>query len=77
MSNDGNMTSRGSQLRAEIGFWKELINHPDRPPAGKALERMQQALALAERKLHMLAPQGRSTVVELTSRRQPPRREES
>ena len=35
-------------LRAEIGFWRELLNSCDRTVPADSIERMQQALALAE-----------------------------
>jgi len=38
-------------LRSEISFWKELIHTCDTSQAPDSLERMQQALALAE--LHL------------------------
>ena len=41
-------------LRSEIGFWQEMINSSDKPPAPVALERMEQALALAESRLKSL-----------------------
>lgn len=56
------MSERERQLIAEIGFWRELINRPGRQPSERSLERMQQALALAERKLQALAA-GRDTPV--------------
>ena len=42
------------QLEAEIEFWQELINKPEVPLTPAALERMNFALALAERKLALL-----------------------
>lgn len=38
-------------LRSEIGFWQDLIDSSAEPLAPEALERMEQALALAELKL--------------------------
>jgi hypothetical protein len=35
-------------LRAEIGFWRELLNSCDQSVPPENVERMQQALALAE-----------------------------
>lgn len=43
-------------LTAEIEFWREMIQGRDPDCAQETLERMQQALALAERKLALLAP---------------------
>lgn len=40
-----------AMLRSEIGFWRELIETSDGTEAPETLERMQQALALAERRL--------------------------
>ncbi len=44
-----------SHLVAEIEFWRELIEGQDTDCAEATLERMRQALALAERKLRLLA----------------------
>ena len=41
-------------LRSEIGFWQELIDASESPLAPDALERMEQALALAESRLKRL-----------------------
>jgi hypothetical protein len=41
-------------LRSEIGFWQELIEASEEPLAPGALERMEQALALAESRLKRL-----------------------
>ncbi len=49
-----------SHLVAEIEFWRDLIESRDETCAEATLERMQQALALAERKL-MLLTAGRNT----------------
>lgn len=43
-------------LTAEIEFWRDMIDDRDPNCAEETLERMQQALALAERKLALLAP---------------------
>ncbi len=43
-------------LTAEIEFWKELIDSQDDACEQATLERMKQALALAERKLLLLDP---------------------
>jgi len=39
-----------SLLRAEIAFWRELLSECDRSVPPESLERMRQALALAERR---------------------------
>jgi hypothetical protein len=41
-------------LRSEIGFWQDLIEANEEPLAPGALERMEQALALAESRLKRL-----------------------
>ncbi|MEE4172663.1 MAG: hypothetical protein V2I57_00245 [Xanthomonadales bacterium] len=41
-------------LNTEIEFWRELINDRTRDCPQETLERMKQALALAERKLQLL-----------------------
>ncbi len=41
-------------LRSEICFWKDLIAGSDPAPSSETLERMQQALALAESRLDTL-----------------------
>jgi len=41
-------------LRSEIGFWQEMIDSDDESLAPDALERMQQALALAQSRLKSL-----------------------
>jgi len=56
------MSTQERQLKAEIGFWRELINCPERQPSERSLERMQQALA--ERKLQALASRRNFPVVE-------------
>jgi hypothetical protein len=43
-------------LTAEIEFWRDLIDSRSPNCAPESLERMEQALALAERKLALLAP---------------------
>lgn len=50
------MLTQQNQLEAEIEFWQEMIDSRERSHSGQALERMQQALALAERKLQLLEP---------------------
>ncbi len=50
------MLSQECQLLAEIEFWREMIEHEKNAVSVEALERMRQALALAERKLLMLEP---------------------
>lgn len=50
------MTTQQHQLEAEIEFWREMIQRQDRTQDSPALERMRQALALAERKLRLLEP---------------------
>jgi len=39
-----------SLLRAEIAFWRELLSECDRSVPPESIERMRQALALAERR---------------------------
>jgi hypothetical protein len=70
------MTTRESQLMEEIGFWRELISDPGQPRSGKSLERMQRALALAERKLEALSTESDSRVVDWEDRSQPNGREQ-
>lgn len=41
-------------LRAEIGFWRELLNSCDGSVPADSIERMQQALALAEHRFLQL-----------------------
>jgi hypothetical protein len=41
-------------LRVEIGFWRDLLAAADHSVAAESIERMQQALALAERRLLQL-----------------------
>lgn len=48
------MYAQESHLVAEIEFWRELIDSQTRNRSATALERMRQALALAERKLLLL-----------------------
>ncbi len=48
------MYAQESHLVAEIEFWRELIDRQTRNRSETALERMRQALALAERKLLLL-----------------------
>ena len=43
-----------NNLTAEIEFWREMISHRSLTAPPESVERMQQALALAERKLLML-----------------------
>ena len=52
-----------NNLTAEIEFWRDLINNRslDAPP--ESLERMQQALALAERKLLLMERATGSTLL--------------
>lgn len=42
-------------LRSEIGFWQEMIDCRDESMAPEALERMEQALALARSRLKKLS----------------------
>jgi len=42
-------------LRSEIGFWQEMIDCRDESMAPEALERMEQALALARLRLKKLS----------------------
>ena len=41
-------------LRSEIGFWREMIDSCGKTQPAASIERMQQAMALAESKLSML-----------------------
>lgn len=43
-----------AMLRSEIGFWRELIDSCDESQPADSIERMQQALALAETRLQVL-----------------------
>jgi len=43
-----------AQLRSEIGFWREMIDSCCDTQPGDSIERMHQALALAESRLHEL-----------------------
>jgi hypothetical protein len=61
-STDDGQGSRGplyginaALLRSEIGFWQEMIDSSDKPLSPDALERMEQALALAKSRLESLA----------------------
>lgn len=59
-------------LRAEIGFWRDLLEAADHSVPAESIERMQQALALAEHRLLQLfgnrtVPTASSTGPELTS----------
>jgi hypothetical protein len=59
-------------LRAEIGFWRDLLEAADHSVPAESIERMQQALALAERRLLQLfgnraVPAASSTGPESTS----------
>jgi len=49
-------------LRSEIGFWKEMILRSQAPAASCAMERMEQALALAEFRLSNLGNQARQSL---------------
>lgn len=42
-------------LRSEIGFWQEMIASSDESMTDEALERMKQALALAQSRLNSLS----------------------
>jgi hypothetical protein len=48
-------------LRSEIGFWRELIDSSDSSQPAEYIERMQQALALAESRLACLFETYRQT----------------
>jgi len=63
------MSKQERQLISEIAFWRELIDCPRWQPSEKSLERMRQALALAERKLQALATGRESSVVDWVGRR--------
>ena len=52
------MQSPQCQLREEIEFWEEMIARPCRTTNAEARERMEQALALARRKLRLLQDTG-------------------
>lgn len=45
-------------LKTEVEFWRELIEDRNPNCPLETLERMQQALALAEKKLHLLRLSG-------------------
>ncbi|KAA9131472.1 hypothetical protein F3N42_09135 [Marinihelvus fidelis] len=51
------MSSQECHLLAEIDFWRDMIEREKSTVSEVALERMHKALALAERKLLMLAPE--------------------
>jgi len=55
------MQEQENNLIAEIEFWRELIASQDTHCGEAGLERMQQALALAERKLRLLAGERNTT----------------
>ena len=70
-----------AMLRSEVGFWRDLIDGCDDTQPPESIERMHQALALAERRLRRLfqvhqqtdrdARRGRAEVYYLdTTRRQ-------
>ena len=44
-----------SLLKSEISFWQELIRHPSSTMTEESMERMNQALALAQTKLRKYA----------------------
>ncbi len=50
------MQALQQQLAVEIEFWREMIEQQDTPFPPESLERMKQALALAEHKLLLLGP---------------------
>lgn len=47
--------AREMLLRSEIGFWREMLAESGEALPAESLERMRQALALAERRLLQLA----------------------
>lgn len=51
------VTDAEALLRAEIGFWRDLLSNRDRRVPPDSVERMQQALALAEWRLLQLRRQ--------------------
>ena len=51
----GHGDAQGAMLEAEIGFWQELIDDCGATHPTESLERMQQALALAECRLACLS----------------------
>lgn len=50
-------------LRAEIGFWREMLESCDTNAPAESIERMQQALALAERRFFQLLGDNRGARV--------------
>ncbi len=50
------MNALQQQLTVEIEFWREMIDQQDVAFPPSSLERMKQALALAEHKLLLLMP---------------------
>ena len=50
-------------LRAEIGFWREMLASCDGSVPAENIERMQQALALAERRFLQLQVDNRGACV--------------
>lgn len=57
-----------SLLRSEIMFWNDMIESCERKHPGEALERMQQALALAQTRLTALINEHREHLI---SKQQP------
>jgi len=48
-------------LRAEIGFWRELLDESVHSLPADSIERMRQALALAERRFLQLVREGEAS----------------
>ena len=51
------MRELAQQLAVEIEFWRDMIGNQPTPCPEASLERMKQALALAEHKLFLLHPE--------------------
>ena len=51
------MRELAQQLAVEIEFWRDMIGNQPTPCPDESLERMKQALALAEHKLFLLHPE--------------------
>ena len=52
------MQALKQQLAVEIDFWRDMIDNQPTPCPPESIERMRQALALAEHKLFLLHPEG-------------------
>lgn len=61
------MNTPRDQLTAEIEFWREMVANQQGENDRHAVERMRQALALAEHKLRLLDPGSCPEPIEPTS----------